>query len=250
MQNEESIKKACDAIRHAKYAIAFTGAGISLESGVPTFRGGADSIWSKYDAADLEIGNFMSNPKHCWETIRACFYDFMRDKNVQPNFAHKALADMEKRGIIKAVITQNIDGLHQRAGSSNVLEFHGSTETVSCVKCGHRVLGGQVDMSVLPPHCPQCGGLMKPDFVFFGEGIPSEAYSLSMEAARAADLCIVVGTTAEVMPAGMIPVEVHRHGGTVIEINPSKSAITDMYADVHIGLGAVEAFNLLVAELD
>ncbi len=242
---EETVVEAARLIKESKHAIAFTGAGISLESGVPTFRGSGSSIWSKYDPNDIEIGRFMSNPKRSWATIRACFYDFMKDKDIRPNKAHVVLADLEKEGLVKTIITQNIDALHQMAGATKVIEFHGTTATVSCTKCGKTYKSGDVDLSAEVPSCPGCGGLLKPDFVFFGEGIPEKAYSESFEHARQADVCIVVGTSAQVMPAGMIPVLVHRHGGKVIEINPVESAFTKDYTDVFIPTGAVDAFTQL-----
>lgn len=246
---EEAIKDAAQLIKKSHHAIAFTGAGISLESGIPTFRGSGSSIWSKYDPDDIEIGRFMSNPKKSWATIRACFYDFMKDKDIRPNKAHVVLADLEKKGVVKTIITQNIDALHQMAGATDVVEFHGTTATISCTKCGRTYKSSEVDLSAEIPSCPQCGGLLKPDFVFFGEGIPEKAYTASLEHAQLADVCIVVGTSAQVMPAGMIPIMVHRHGGKIIEINTADSALTNTYTDVFIEAGAVEAFTRLEVAL-
>ncbi len=242
---DESIAEAARLIKKSKHAIAFTGAGISLESGVPTFRGSGSSIWSKYDPDDIEIGRFLSNPKKSWNTIRACFYDFMKDKDIRPNKAHIVLANLEREGVVKTIVTQNIDALHQKAGATDVIEFHGTTATISCTKCGMTYKSEGVDLSADIPSCPQCGGLLKPDFVFFGEGIPEKAYTASFEHARTADLCIVVGTSAQVMPAGMIPVIVHQHGGKVIEVNPAESAFTKDYTDVFIHAEAVDAFTQL-----
>ncbi len=244
------IKKAAQAIIDAHHAIAFTGAGISLESGVPTFRGSKDSIWNNYDLNDIDISHFLSNPTKSWNTIKACFYNFMQERNITPNYAHYSLARLEQKNILKAIITQNIDALHQMAGSKNVIEFHGTTASATCLNCKKSIPATALDLSQPIPRCPSCNGIMKPDFVFFGEGIPEKAFSDSEKHARNADLCIVVGTTAEVMPAGMIPISIHRNGGKIIEINPNKSAITDSYVDFYIPLGAVEAFTLLDKEIN
>ncbi len=245
----EDARRAARMIREARCAIAFTGAGISLESGVPTFRGGADSVWSKHDPEDIEIGRFTANPAKSWRTIKECFYSFMRNNDIRPNKAHHVLARMEADGLIKSVVTQNIDCLHQMAGSKNVIEFHGTTGTASCMACGLKEPAAELDMTADVPRCPQCGGLMKPDFVFFGEAIPTEAYELSMDYANdKADLCLVVGTTGSVMPAAMVPILVKRRGGAVIEVNPEPSELT-RYADVFLQAGAVEAFTALEREL-
>lgn len=249
MGNNDKIKCAADLIRRSSCAIAFTGAGISLESGVPTFRGDKDSIWSRYSLNDIDIDNFMANPAKSWRTIKDCFYIFMRRNDVRPNKAHQVLARLESDGYVEAVITQNIDCLHQMAGSKRVIEFHGSIGTASCVMCGKKVKSDSLDLEAAVPTCPVCGGIMKPDFVFFGEAIPSDAYSESFDLARnRADLCIVVGTSGEVMPAAMIPQLVKSRGGSVIEVNPKPSEITRL-ADVSIPMGAVETFGLLESEI-
>ena len=247
---DQKIEQAASKILNARHAIAFTGAGISLESGIPTFRGSKDGLWSKYDPDDIEISHFLSNPAKSWRTIKACFVDFMKDNNVQPNMAHKVLADLEKRGLLKTIITQNIDNLHQAAGSKNVIEFHGTSKTATCQKCHAQYLTSEVDYSAEVPSCKKCGGLIKPDFVFFGEGIPSEAMDRSQAETEKADVCIMVGTSAVVMPAGMIPIAIHNSGGTVIEVNPTPSAVTDRYTDIFIPLGAVEAFTRLAEAID
>lgn len=249
MENGDKIKQAADLIRQSSCAIAFTGAGISLESGVPTFRGDKDSIWSRYSLSDIDIDNFMANPAQSWRTIKDCFYLFMRRNDIRPNKAHQVLARLESDGYVEAVITQNIDCLHQMAGSKRVIEFHGSIGTASCVKCGKKVKAEHLNLEADVPACPECGGVMKPDFVFFGEAIPSDAYTESFDLVRnKADLCIVVGTSGEVMPAAMIPQLVKSHGGCVIEVNPKPSELTRL-ADIFIPTGAVEAFGLLESEI-
>lgn len=247
---EDVILDAAKAIKNASHVIAFTGAGISKESGIPTFRGDEESVWNRYDPEDLELNTFLSNPQKSWPSIKTCFYDFIAEHDIKPNKAHRVLANLEAQGILKAVITQNIDGLHQAAGSQNVFEFHGTLRTLSCLKCKKQFAANQVDLSPLVPTCPDCGGNLKPDFVFFGEGIPESAYTGSVEHASKADLCIVVGTSGSVMPAGMIPIMVSRHGGKVIEINPQKSDLTDLFSNIYIPLGAVDAFTAIEQALN
>lgn len=247
----EQIKRAAEAIRNSEYTIAFTGAGISVESGVPPFRGSENSVWSKYDPECLQIDYFYSRPKESWGAIKEIFYNFMFKTEIHPNAAHKVLARMEEKGWLKSIVTQNIDFLHQEAGSRKVYEFHGTAGRVICTKsgCGYEVKPEDVDLEQMPPRCPKCGSLLKPDFVFFGEGIPSEALEGSFADARKAKVVIVVGTTGEVMPAGMIPIEAKRNGATIIEVNPTKSAFTERYTDIYIPMKAGEAFVVLAKEL-
>ncbi len=251
MDIHSQIERAANALRNAKYAIAFTGAGISVESGVPPFRGAENAVWSKYDPQCLDIDYFYSHPLESWQAIKEIFYNFMFKTEIKPNAAHKVLALMEQQGLLKCVVTQNIDFLHQEAGSHNVMEFHGTAGRVVCTsdKCHYTIQPQDMDLNNIPPHCPQCGALLKPDFVFFGEGIPTNAFQKSFDAAENADVVLVVGTTAEVMPAGMIPIKAKQHGATIIEVNPSASALTTRFTDIHIQAKAGEAFSLLATEL-
>jgi len=240
-----SIIKAAEAIRLSRHAIAFTGAGISVESGIPPFRG-EDGLWSKYDPDLLELSRFHRKPQESWVVIKEIFYDFFG--KAKPNAAHRVLARMESKGIIKAVVTQNIDNLHQEAGSQNVLEFHGTAHKMVCTVCNQQVPSPTVDLNTLPPLCPSCKGILKPDFIFFGEGIPEVAYRESFSQAELADVVIIVGSTGEVMPACQVPIVAKRHGAVIIEINPEASLFTRS-ADIHIKMKAGEAFVLLEKEL-
>lgn len=246
-----SIKRAAEAIKSARHAIAFTGAGISVESGVPPFRGSENSVWSKYDPECLELNYFYNRPKESWGAIKEIFYNFMFKTEIHPNTAHKVLAKMEAAKMLKCTVTQNIDFLHQEAGSHTVYEFHGTAGRVICTndRCSYTVKPQDMDLDELPPRCPKCGALLKPDFVFFGEGIPQDVYQNSFDAAEKADVVIVIGTTAEVMPAGMIPILAKRHGATIIEINPTRSALTNTYTDIYLPAKAGEAMGLLAKEL-
>lgn len=241
------IAQLKDKILEAHHAIAFTGAGISVESGIPPFRG-EHGIWNKYDPQTLDIDFFYQQPRRSWEVIREVFYGFFGD--AKPNMAHLMLARLEQAGLLKAVITQNIDNLHQEAGSQVVIEYHGNSKTVLCTGCGHRQMATKELLSELPVLCPRCGALMKPDFVFFGEAIPSTAHFLSVEHAREADLVIVVGALGEVYPAANIPFEAKRHGAYVVEINPQRTGFTNQITDLHISMKAGEAFAQLAALMD
>jgi NAD-dependent deacetylase len=238
---------AIELIKNSKHTTVFTGAGISVESGIPPFRG-KDGLWSKYDPTILDISFFYSHPEKSWRVIREIFYDFFG--KAQPNAAHKAIAEMEKRGLVQTVITQNIDGLHQEAGSRAVYEFHGTSRTLVCTECGKKFLAEEINLETLPPKCDECGGLIKPDFIFFGEPIPEPAGSLSFAEAEKADLFIVVGTSGEIMPASLIPIEAERNGAKIIEINKAKSNFTEEeLPDVFLQGKATEVFEALMEKL-
>ncbi len=244
MQND--IQKAADLVATSKHCIVFTGAGISVESGIPPFRG-PDGLWSKYDPTCLELDFFNSHPQESWEKIYTIFYEFMG--NAKPNAAHIKLAELEEKGIIKSIITQNIDNLHQDAGSKHVLEFHGTTKRFECQNCLVKSRQPDVNLKVLPPSCPICGGLLKPDFIFFGEMIPSHVNDESFIQAELADVVLVIGTTGEVMPACYIPYQAKETGSTIIEINAAPSAFTNTITDIFLKGKATEIltqlFNLI-----
>lgn len=198
------IEKAAKLIKNAKHVTAFTGAGISVESGIPPFRG-ENGLWSKFDPIFLDIHYFQQNPLKSWKLIKEIFYDFFG--KAEPNAAHIALAEMEKSGYINAIITQNIDNLHQIAGSKNVFEFHGNSRDLICTNCKKIYSVKDIDLSHLPPKCVDCGNVLKPDFVFFGESIPEPARAISFTEAKIADVFILIGTTGEIMPASIIPID-------------------------------------------
>ena len=225
------IIQAADLIRNAKRLVAFTGAGISVESGIPPFRG-PEGLWSRYNPQVLDLTFFQQHPEDSWKVIKEIFYDFFG--KARPNPGHLALAELESAGILKGIITQNIDNLHQEAGSRDVVEFHGSSRRLSCISCSVN-LAFQEEMIVeLPPLCPDCGGLLKPDFIFFGEGIPPRAYQRCEEEAEKADVWLVVGTTGEIMPASMFPIEAQRKGAAIIEVNLQPSNYTSSITDIFL----------------
>ncbi len=240
---ESSIKDAAFIIKNSHHFTAFTGAGISVESGIPPFRG-AEGLWSKYDPKYLDVDYFMQNAGESWEVIKTLFYDFFG--KVSPNKAHEALARLEEDGILKTIITQNIDNLHQEAGSKNVIEFHGNYKMLLCMKCGRRYEAVPGILESLPPRCTHDGHVLKPDFVFFGEAIPEDASEASFHTAGLADVFLLVGTTGEVMPANMIPRLAKQNGATIIEINTNPSAYTGEVTDIFLEGRAGEILPKLV----
>jgi NAD-dependent deacetylase len=233
-------------LRAARHLTAFTGAGISVESGIPPFRG-PGGLWERYDPRLLELDYFRSHPKESWEVLHILFYDHL--DAAQPNEAHRVLAAWEARGLLKAVITQNIDNLHTRAGCRKVIEFHGHTRSLTCLGCGKTVAAASVDLATLPPICP-CGGVLKPDLVFFGEDIPPRARQDAEEAIGRTDVLLVIGSTGEVYPAASLPVRAAALGARIIEINPKPSAFTAAMQTMLLAMPAGEALRSLDRALE
>src|SRR6056297_941445 len=244
--SQDNVNKAAKIIMEANHVTGFTGAGVSVESGIPPFRG-PEGLWSKYDPGILDLDYFYNYPEISWPVIKEIFYEFFG--SAKPNNAHKALTELESMGFLKSVITQNIDNLNQEAGSKVVYEFHGNSQILICTECNSRF---QVSDDILkgnPPRCNECKGLLKPDFIFFGEMIPEFAYRKSMEEAQNADVFIVIGTTGEVVPASLIPQMAKENGTKIIEINPSPSLFTDNLTDVFIQGKAGEKMKELLNEI-
>ncbi len=242
-----NYKKAADIIKNSKFPVAFTGAGISVESGIPPFRG-PTGLWSKYDPKILDINFFIQNPAESWKYIKEIFYDYMG--NTQPNDAHKFLAWLEKIGKLRGVITQNIDNLHQKAGSKHVIEFHGTASQMECIDCKRKFPSDSISLENLPPLCPECQGILKPDFVFFGEPIPPKAFEESIRLCENADCLIVIGTTGEIMPASQLPILAKQNGAKIIEINIEPSNYTNTITDIFLQDKATVASNKLKKELE
>ena len=236
------IQQAAGKIKNARRLISFTGAGISVESGIPPFRG-SDGLWSRYDPQVLDLSYFQRHPANSWRIIKEIFYDFFG--KARPNPAHQALAQLEAAEVLHGVITQNIDNLHQEAGSRYVIEFHGTSRRLICLSC-HQTWEFQPEMlASLPPACPRCGGLLKPDFIFFSEGIPPLAYQRSLTETQLADIWLVIGTTGEIMPASMLPIEAQRNGALIIEVNLRPSNYTNTITDIFLQGKASEVLSAL-----
>ncbi len=226
----KDLVKISRIIKKSKHLVAFTGAGISAESNIPTFRG-EGGIWNKYDPKILDINFFMQNPEFCWKHIKDMFFSVI-DK-AEPNAAHYFLAELEKNNILKSIITQNIDNLHQKAGSKNVVEFHGNTRNLICTNCNKHYKVADFDLKKEIPVC-SCGKFLKPDFVFFGEGIPNDAYEKSVNEVNSCDVMLLIGTTGEIMPASLLPYEAKKNGAIIIEINTEESNYTQKITDFFI----------------
>ncbi|MCD4721754.1 MAG: NAD-dependent deacylase [Desulfobacula sp.] len=239
--------KAAKIIKSSKRCVAFTGAGISVESGIPPFRG-ENGLWNKYDPQTFDIQYFYSHTQQSWEVIREIFYDLFG--KVRPNPAHYALVELEANNMLSSVITQNVDNLHYDAGSKVVHEFHGSLKSLVCLKCKAKYKISQIDLNVLPPVCKKCDGILKPDVIFFGEAIPESASTHSFNEARKADCFILIGTTGTVVPANTIPSIAKSNGAKIIEINPYTSEYTFSVTDIFLEEKASIAMEKLMEEID
>lgn len=222
-------KKFIERLSTAKKVVFFTGAGISAESGIPTFRG-SDGIWNKMKPEELaSFDAFMRNPDLVWE-----WYQHRRNiiNNTKPNAGHIAIAELEKYYDV-TVVTQNIDNLHRRAGSTKIFELHGNIERNYCIDCKTFYNSPELEISSGVPKCKKCGGLIRPDVVWFGEMLPHDQYSGGEQAAEKSDICFVVGTSAVVYPAAYIPMTAKQAGSFVVEINIEPTDLT-RYADYSI----------------
>jgi NAD-dependent deacetylase len=246
MTHADRYADAAHIICNAKRCVAFTGAGISVESGIPPFRG-ENGLWNKYDPSTFDISYFHRHTKESWQVIREIFYDLFG--RVRPNKAHTALAQLEAGGVVKSVITQNVDNLHYDAGSRVVHEFHGSLKRLTCLSCQTRFPISQIVLDRLPPVCPHCKGILKPDVIFFGEAIPEPAGSRSFEETRQADCFILIGTTGTVAPANLIPSAAKANGAVIIEINPVPSEYSFQVTDIFLEARATEAMARLMEKI-
>jgi NAD-dependent deacetylase len=238
----DPIQEAAQLLRNSKFTTAFTGAGISVESGIPPFRG-EEGLWNKYDPRTLELDYFINNPTPSWGAIKEIFYTHFT--GARPNLAHLVLAEMERRDLLARIITQNIDNLHQEAGNKHVFEFHGNAHQLHCLECHSTYSAKSVNLDHLPPTCRQCGGLLKPGFVFFGESIPKGPMVAAYEAATLSDVFLIIGTTGEVMPANQFPLLAKENGAAIIEINPTESKYTQGVTDIFLQGKAGEVMEKL-----
>jgi len=212
--DEATLQRAAAILADCHQAIALTGAGISVESGIPDFRS-PGGLWERFDPMIYaRIETFLREPQRSWEMFLEVEQVIAR---AEPNAAHVALADLEREGVLRSVITQNIDGLHQAAGSRTVHEFHGTHAELHCIECGQRYPRDKA-LDGIPPRC-SCGRALKPAVVLFGEAIPEEPARASAEDADLCDAMLVVGTSAEVYPAAAIPHRVSRRGRPVIAVD-------------------------------
>jgi NAD-dependent deacetylase len=226
----EIPEKVLEKLLEAKRVAVLTGAGISAESGVPTFRGD-EGLWKKFSPEELaNFDAFMKNPKMVWE-----WYNYRRRivEEVQPNPGHRALVDLEELVPEVVIVTQNVDNLHQRAGSKKVIELHGNILRNRCLNCGRITTATNLEFTDGVPRCPHCGGMLRPDVVWFGEMLPEDALQKAYGAAKNCDVFFSVGTSAVVYPAASLPEIAFRQGAFVIEINPEPTPVTDF---AHVSL--------------
>ena len=235
---EHLIKKAARDLVASTYAIALTGAGISTESGIPDYRG-PSGIWTKNPQAEIKAfssyQNFLKDPKLWWEDRIKGLNRFRSRGDAKPNSGHYALVQLEEMEILRCVITQNVDTLHEKAGTRNLIEYHGNILKLRCVLCTARVYREKIDLKnlrmrkQLPPLCPNCGGIMKPDGVAFGEPIPQEVAQKSLGEIWNSDLMLICGTSAVVYPFAGLPKRARQRKGTalrIIEINAQPTPLT------------------------
>jgi NAD-dependent deacetylase len=230
---DAAIRSAGSWIADARHVVALTGAGLSVESGIPPFRG-PGGIWTKYGEPPMDgYQHFLRDPAAAWRERLSPREEWARAlgeavRAAKPNPGHAAFAELERRGLLAALITQNIDDLHRQAGHRQLLEIHGNHRLLRCIECNARFDPAEVsvDPDALPPLCPYCSGVVKGDVVQFGEPIPPDVLRGCFDTVERADLMIVAGTSATVYPAAEFPYEVLRSGGRVIEVNPEPSELT------------------------
>lgn len=238
---QERIRQAAEWMVRSRLTLALTGAGVSVESGIPDFRS-AEGLWSKYDPAEYaSIEAFRRDPEKIWNMLRD-----MESlvTGAKPNPAHLGLGELERMGFLHHIITQNIDNLHQAGGSKNVIEYHGNSSTLTCIWCGKRY-AVEEKSGEHTPRCA-CSKPLKPDVVFFGESIPMDALNRSFHLASSAEVLLIVGTSALVSPANTIPVMAKERGARLIEVNKEETHLTGTMTDVFLEGRAGEIIPALV----
>jgi NAD-dependent deacetylase len=238
----DPIREAARILAERGNAVVLTGAGISVESGIPSFRG-SQGMWAKFDPMEYAtLHAFMKSPRKVWEMltemVSVC-------GGAVPNAAHRGLAALEEMGIARAVITQNVDGLHQAAGSRRVIEYHGNLEELICVSCWKRYPTRDRWTPGSVPLC-DCGEILKPNVVLFGEPIPWLAQEEAEEEARTCGVLVVIGTSAQVSPACDIPRIAKESGAAIVEINPEPTRLTSTITDIYLQRGASEILGSMV----
>lgn len=239
----ESIQLASDLIKHSNHSVVLTGAGISTPSGIPDFRSPGTGLWTKYLPMEVaSLSAFRYNPELFYQWLHPLAQYML---SAQPNPAHYSLAQLEENGFIESIITQNIDGLHSRAGSKNVIEVHGTLNSLTCIKCfiqvsSELIIQEYIDHCLIP-RCQICGGILKPDVILYEEQLPIKTWIKAEEACRKCDLLIVAGTSLEVMPSAKLPVLALDNGASLIIINKTNTYI-DIRADIIIRADVADIF--------
>jgi NAD-dependent deacetylase len=248
----EKIGRVANLIVESKHIVVFTGAGVSTESGIPDFRS-PGGLWTKFDPEDFTLEKFLSNPEtrhRQWRFLLSG--DLLKDAS--PNTAHKAIAELEALGRLECVITQNIDSLHQKAGNDpdRVYELHGNIQWIRCLDCGNRspieAILKESGASEEMPFCGHCGGILKPDVIFFGEALPEETLREATRQALRSDLLIVVGSSLVVYPAAYMPLYAKQSGAKLVIVNLTPTP-SDRIADVVIHDSAGEVMGRVMAKV-
>jgi len=242
---KETITKAARTICQSTQTIALTGAGISVESGIPDFRS-PGGLWERFNPIEYgTIGAFQANPEKVWRMLQEVSHLLGR---ARANSAHTGLGRLQELGLLHTIITQNVDYLHQEGGATSVIEYHGNAKTLSCLWCNQRYssdeLAGQI-----PPKC-SCGKILKPDVVFFGEPIPMRALEESHKLASSCKALLIVGTSGEVTPANIIPLTAKKAGATIIEVNVEPTVLTEYVTDIFLQGKAGAIVTELVREVE
>jgi NAD-dependent deacetylase len=232
---QAAIEFAADLVRQARRAVILTGAGMSTPSGIPDFRSEGTGLWSRDEPMEVaSLNTFRISPEKFFHWFRPLANQIFY---AQPNPAHLAMEQMEKAGCVRSIITQNIDALHQKAGSKNVIEMHGSMRTLTCTQCYHHVESAPYLLPLVAegriPHCPRCDSVLKPDVILFGEQLPQKAWFQAQRDARNCDLMMVAGSSLEVLPVAGLPLQAVDRGAHLIIVNNSPTYL-NVRADVAI----------------
>lgn len=239
---DELIEKAARIILESKLTIALTGAGISVESGIPDFRS-KGGLWDRFDPEEYAtIYAFTKSPEKVWQMLKEMEKTV---DNAKPNEAHIGLAELERMGLLQAVLTQNVDNLHQEAGSRDVVEYHGNSRTLTCLRCNKKYDYKQKE-GEYPPKC-ECGKILKPDVIFFGEAIPVKAMARSSQLASTCQALLIIGTSAVVSPFNILPRQAKQAGSKIIEVNLERTVLTGHITDIFLQGKASEQVSQLVS---
>lgn len=242
-QTQTGIEFAADLFRQSKYAVVLTGAGLSTPSGIPDFRSTGKGLWSHDEPMEVaSLSTFRTAPERFYEWFRPLASQIF---NAQPNPAHCALFELERADRIRSIITQNIDVLHQKAGSQSVIELHGTMQTLTCTQCYHQVQSAPYLVPFVEkgeiPHCPKCVQILKPDVILFGEQLPQQAWFNAQKEVRACDLILVAGSSLEVLPVAGLPMQALDHGAHLIIINNAQT-----YLNVRADLAILEDVSVVI----
>jgi len=225
----ESIQRAADSIRESRYVVVLTGAGSSTPSGIPDFRSADNGLWTRFSPMEVaSLTTFRYHPEKFFEWLRPLAKHMLE---AEPNAGHIAFAELEDEGVVKSIITQNIDGLHQRAGSKKVLEVHGTMSTLTCINCYHQypsdpVIEPYIREGIIP-QCPDCNKILKPDVVLFEEQLPRNVWLNALDEIKNCDLLIVAGSSLVITPVASLPMTALENGAQVIIVNQSETYVDE-----------------------